>query len=453
MAGFVGVSLNGVEWRDGCVGRRPRCAPRVSRSSKRTARATLEVAQAIDRKSFPILDQEVNGHQLIYLDSAATSQKPQAVIDALDSYYKMDNSNVHRGAHSLSARATQLYEGARDMVQKLINARYREEIIYTSNASEAINLVAYSWGVENLKAGDEILLTVMEHHSNLVPWQLVAKTTGATLKFVPLNKSGSGMDMDVFHELLNEKTKLVAVSHISNVLGCYNPVKEIVASARKYGAKVLIDACQSVPHCPVDVQDIGCDWLAASGHKMCAPTGIGFLYGKKELLEEMPPFLGGGEMIQDVFLEYSTYAELPHKFEAGTPPIAEAIGLGAAVKYLTSIGMDKILKYEQVLAEHLYRRLSEFKEITIYGPKSKRAALCAFNVDGVHPSDLSVMLDLEGVAVRTGHHCTQPLHNILGIDASARASLYFYNTTDEIDRFIECLKASVEILGGSLTRR
>ena len=293
------------------------------------------------KKDFPILDQEVNGKPLIYFDNAASSQKPNAVLDALEYYYKKDNANVHRGAHTLSSRATDAYEAARDKVAKFINAASREEIIYTRNATEAINLVAYSWGLANLTPGDEIILSVMEHHSNIVPWQIIAQKTGAIIKYVELTDAEE-FDLEQYKSLLSDKTKLVSIVHISNTLGVINPVKEIVKQAHKYNAKVLIDACQSVPHMPVDVRAIDCDWLVASGHKMCATTGIGFLYGKKAILTAMPPFLGGGEMIDEVFLDHSTYGELPHKFEAGTPAIGEAIALGAAVDYLTNIGMDKI---------------------------------------------------------------------------------------------------------------
>ncbi|HEY9748259.1 MAG TPA: SufS family cysteine desulfurase [Allocoleopsis sp.] len=403
------------------------------------------------RADFPILDQEINGKPLVYLDNAATSQKPQAVLQALQHYYEHDNANVHRGVHTLSSRATDAYEGARDKVAKFINAASRQEIIYTRNASEAINLVSNSWGLSTLKQGDEIILTVMEHHSNLIPWQLVAQKTGAVLKFVELTETEE-FNLEQFKSLISDKTKLVSVVHVSNTLGCINPVKEICAIAHQHGARVLIDACQSVPHMPIDVQDIDCDWLVASGHKMCAATGIGFLYGKLDLLRSMPPFLGGGEMIADVFLDHSTYADLPHKFEAGTPAIAEAIALGAAVDYLMGIGMDKIHAYEEELTAYLYQRLAELPEVRTYGPKTTedgkgRAALAAFTVGAVHPHDLSTILDQAGIAIRAGHHCTQPLHRHLGAQSTARASLYFYNTREEIDVFIETLKEAIEFFG------
>ena len=412
------------------------------------------------RADFPILNQEVNGKPLVYLDNAATSQKPLLVLNRLRDYYEQYNANVHRGAHTLSAKATDAYEGTRDKVTKFINAASRQEIVYTRNASEAINLVAYSWGMNNLQPGDEIILSVMEHHSNIVPWQLVAQKTGAVLKFVELT-SEETFDLEQFKTLLSEKTKLVSMVHVSNTLGCINPVQEICALAHQYGAKVLIDACQSVPHMPVDVQQIDCDWLVASGHKMCAPTGIGFLYGKLNVLESMPPFFGGGEMIAEVFLDHSTYAELPHKFEAGTPAIGEAIALGAAIDYLTNIGMDKIHAYEAELTAYLFEQLQQIPEIRIYGPKPDakgvrvasppgegRAALAAFTSGEVHANDLSTLLDQEGVAIRSGHHCTQPLHRYLGLPATARASLSFYNTREEIDVFIKALKDTLEFFGG-----
>ncbi len=404
------------------------------------------------RADFPILHQEINGKPLVYLDNAATSQKPRAVLQALQDYYEQDNANVHRGVHTLSNRATDDYEGARDKVAAFVNAASRQEIVYTRNATEAINLVAYSWGMNLLQPGDEIILTVMEHHSNLVPWQLVAQRTGAVLKFVNLTAAET-FDFDQFKSLLCDRTRLVSVVHVSNTLGCINPVKEICAESHRYGARVLVDACQSAPHLPLDVQDIDCDWLVASGHKMCAATGIGFLYGKLELLRSTPPFLGGGEMIADVFLDHSTYADLPHKFEAGTPAIAEAIALGAAVDYLTAIGMDQIHAYEEELTAYLFHQLEQIPVVRIYGPKpnadgSGRAALASFTTGDVHAHDLSTMLDQAGVAIRSGHHCTQPLHRYLKLASTARASLYFYNTREEIDVFIAELQETLDFFGG-----
>ncbi len=400
------------------------------------------------RADFPILHQEVNGKPLVYLDNAATSQKPQSVIDAMVHYYECDNANVHRGIHTLSGRATAAYEGARDKVASFINAASRDEIVFTRNASEAINLVAYAWGLSNLEKGDEILLSVMEHHSNLVPWQMIAQRTGAVLKHVPLTDEQT-FDFSAYRQLLGNKTKIVAINHVSNTLGCINPVAEVVAAAQQYGAKVLIDACQSVPHMPVDVQAMGCDWLVASGHKMCGPTGAGFLYGNLEVLKAMPPFLGGGEMIQDVGLSQSTYAELPHKFEAGTPAICEVITLGAAVDYLNKIGMDRISAYEHQLTAYLYEQITQVPKVKLYGPKPQadgtgRAAIATFTVEGVHAQDLSTFLDQSGIAIRSGHHCTQPLHHLLGVNSTARASLYFYNTPAEIDTFIVALKETID---------
>jgi cysteine desulfurase/selenocysteine lyase len=403
------------------------------------------------RADFPILNQEIHGHRLVYLDNAATSQKPIAVLDALRHYYEQDNANVHRGVHTLSSRATDAYEGARDKVAAFVNAASRQEIVYTRNASEAINLVAYAWGMNMLQPGDEIILTVMEHHSNLIPWQLVAQRTGAVLKFVELTETEE-FDFAQFQSLLSDKTKLVSVVHVSNTLGCINPVQEITVAAHQVGAKVLIDACQSIPHMPIDVQALDCDWLVASGHKMCAPTGIGFLYGKLDLLRAMPPFLGGGEMIADVFLDHATYADLPHKFEAGTPAIGEAIALGAAIDYLSQIGMDKIHDYEAELTAYLFQQLESLPQIRIYGPKpqadgSGRAALASFTAGEVHPHDLSTILDQAGVAIRAGHHCTQPLHRHIGAQSTARASLYFYNTREDIDAFIAALKEAIDFFG------
>jgi cysteine desulfurase / selenocysteine lyase len=408
----------------------------------------IQTLADVIRADFPILDRQVHGKQLIYLDSAATSQKPRAVIDALTGYYEQYNSNVHRGVHTLSGEATDAYEGAREKISHFIHAASHQEIIYTRNATEAINLVAYSWGMNNLQRGDEIILTVMEHHSNLIPWQFVAQRTGARLRFVQLTPDGE-FDFGHYQSLVNDKTKLVSVAHVSNTLGCINPVKDIIGLARQYGAKVLLDACQSAPHMPIDVQDLDCDWLVASGHKMCGPTGIGFLYGKLSLLRAMPPFLGGGEMIADVFLETATYADLPHKFEAGTPAIGEAIALGAAVDYLMAIGMDRIHTYEQELTEYLFAKLTQLPQVKIYGPKppKERAALASFTAGEVHPHDLSTILDQAGIAIRAGHHCTQPLHRFLKVQSTARASLSFYNTTDEIDRLVASLQEAIEYFG------
>jgi cysteine desulfurase/selenocysteine lyase len=406
------------------------------------------------RAEFPLLNQKVNHKPLIYLDNAATSQKPLAVINAVRNYYEHDNANVHRGSHCLSGRATEAYESARDKVANFIKAKSRNEIVYTRNATEAINLVAYSWGLNNLKQGDEIILSVMEHHSNMVPWQIIAQKTGAIIKYVGLTQTEE-FNLEEYKSLLSPNTKLVSVVHISNTLGCLNPVGEIIDLAHENGSKVLIDACQSVPHLPVDVQAMNCDWLVASGHKMCAPTGIGFLYGKEELLREMPPFLGGGEMISEVYLDHFSCGELPHKFEAGTPAIGEAIGLGAAVDYLTKIGRSKIHAYEEQLTAYLFEQLATIPNLRIYGPKPTkegkgRAALASFNVKNIHGNDLATLLDQEGVAIRSGHHCTQPLHRYLNISGSARVSLYFYNTLEEIDVFIVALKDTIEFFNSMM---
>ena len=401
----------------------------------------LPHAQAVAEKTrsdFAILSQTVEetGKPLVYLDSAATSQKPKYVLDVLDHYYQKINSNVHRGAHTLSRQATAAYESARDKVQAFIGASSRNEIVFTSGATESINLVVYSYARTKLQAGDEVLLTEMEHHSNLVPWQLLTESIpGVKLRFVKMDRATGAVDQADFASMLNSKTKMVAFQHVSNVAGCINPVQDMVAMVREKASpdcKILLDACQSIPHMPVNVQTLGVDFLAASGHKMCGPTGIGFLWAPEDLLNSMPPFFGGGEMIDQVTLEGSTYVPAPGRFEAGTPAIAQAIGLGAAVDYLTSIGMEQIEAYEHELGNYMIKRLEEVDRVTVLGPPSgaPRAALCAFVVDGVHPSDLSSLLDMEGIAVRAGHHCCQPLHQSLGYSHSARASLYMYNTKE-----------------------
>ena len=403
------------------------------------------------RPDFPTLHQSVWDKPLVYLDSAATSQKPSCVLDAMQRHQERDNANVHRGAHLLSVRSTDAYEGARDKVASFINAATRSEVIFTRGATEAINLVAQSWGRANLREGDEVVLTVMEHHSNLVPWQMLAQERGCTLRFAPLDDDQC-LDVEALKGLISPKTKLVALPHVSNTLGCVNPVAEVAAAAHAVDAVVLVDACQSLPHMPVDVQALGCDFLVASGHKMCGPTGVGFLWGKLALLSEMPPWQGGGEMIRDVFLESSTYAPPPNRFEAGTPAITQAIGLGAAVDYLSKLGMHNVQAYEEQLGAHLYRQMARVPGLTLYGPDPAkghhRAALVAFTHESVHPSDLATFLDQDGIAVRAGHHCTQPLHRELGISHSARASLYIYNTEAEIDAFVEALGSTLDMFGG-----
>lgn len=397
------------------------------------------------RQLFPILDQEVNGKPLVYLDSAATSQKPLSVIEALDDYYRRYNSNVHRGVHTLGTIATDGYEGAREKVRRFINASSVEEIIFTRGTTTALNLVASSYGRANVAEGDEIVLTQMEHHSNIIPWQQVAKATGATLKYIPLQPDGTITLSDV-EATVTDKTKIVAITHVSNVLGTVNPIKEIAAIARKKGAVIVVDGAQSSPHMKVDVQDLDCDFYAFSGHKMCGPTGIGVLYGKKSLLENMEPIEFGGEMIDFVGLYESTWKELPWKFEGGTPIIAGAIGLGAAVDFLEEIGMDAIAAHEHELVQYAEERLQDVKGIEIYGP-AERAGLVTFNLDDVHPHDVATVLDAEGIAVRAGHHCAQPLMKWLDVTATARASLYLYNTKEDVDALVAGLIKTKEYFG------
>lgn len=389
------------------------------------------------RKQFPILDQKVNGKQLVYFDSAATSQKPIQVIETLERYYKEYNSNVHRGVHTLGTKATDAYEGAREKVRKFINAKSMEEIIFTRGTTTALNTVAASYGFENVKEGDEIVISYMEHHSNIIPWQQVAKKTGATLKYLPLQPDGT-ISIEDARQTITPNTKIVSIMYVSNVLGTINPVKEIGAIAHENGAIMVVDGAQSTPHMKVDVQDLNCDFYALSAHKMCGPTGIGVLYGKKELLNNMEPIEFGGEMIDFVDLQESTWKELPWKFEAGTPIIGNAIGLGAAIDFLEEIGLDNIEKHEHELAQYALERLSEVDGVTIYGPKH-RAGLVTFNIEDVHPHDVATVLDVEGIAVRAGHHCAQPLMKWLKASSTARASFYLYNTKEEIDTFVESL--------------
>ncbi|SFA47740.1 L-selenocysteine selenide-lyase (L-alanine-forming) [Parageobacillus thermantarcticus] len=397
------------------------------------------------RRLFPILDQKVNGKPLVYLDNAATSQKPLSVIEALDRYYREYNSNVHRGVHTLGTKATDAYEGAREKVRRFINAKSTQEIIFTRGTTTALNMVATSYGRANLQEGDEIVITYMEHHSNLIPWQQAAKRTGATLKYIPLQADGT-IDMKDVEATVTENTKIVAVAHVSNVLGTINPIKEIARVAHQRGAVIVVDAAQSAPHMKIDVQDLDCDFLAFSGHKMCGPTGIGVLYGKRELLEKMEPVEFGGEMIDFVELYESTWKELPWKFEGGTPIIAGAIGLGAAIDFLEEIGLDNIAAHEQELAQYALERLSAIEGLTIYGPKH-RGGLVTFNIEGVHPHDVATVLDAEGIAVRAGHHCAQPLMKWLNVTATARASFYLYNTKEEIDQLADALQKTKEYFG------
>src|SRR5690625_1653141 len=397
------------------------------------------------REQFPILDQEVNGHPLVYLDSSATAQKPIKVIEAIDNYYRQTNSNVHRGVHTLGSRATDLYEGARDKVRRFINARSTAEIIFNRGTTTGINVVAQSYGLSNVKADDEIVITPMEHHSNIIPWQQVAKITGATLKYIPLQDDGT-VSLEDVRETVTDKTKIVSIAHVSNVLGTINPIKEIAKIAHANNAVLVVDGAQSAPHLQIDVQDLDCDFYAFSGHKMCAPTGIGVLYGKEELLEKMEPVEFGGEMIDFVEKYDSTWKELPWKFEGGTPIIAGAIGLGAAIDFLTDIGMENILQHEEKLAKYALERLSEIDGLTIYGPE-ERAALVTFNLGDVHPHDVSTVLDTEGIAIRAGHHCAQVLMKWLQASATARASMYIYNTEEDIDRLVDGLLKTKEYFG------
>jgi cysteine desulfurase/selenocysteine lyase len=400
------------------------------------------------RKDFPILDQQVHGKPLIYFDNAATSQKPRAVIDALVHYYEYDNANVHRGIHELSNRATAGYEAARARAAKFINACSAEEIIFTRGTTEGINLVASSWGAKNLKANDIILLTEMEHHSNLVPWQLLAQRTGAKLAFVPVTGDEGLLDLSKLDSLLTKQVKLFAMVHISNSLGTVNPVADLCARARKLGITTLVDAAQSAGHCPVDVQAIGCDFLAFSGHKICGPTGIGVLWGRQELLDVMPPYQGGGEMILSVEYQKTEFKKAPHRFEAGTPDISGPFGLHAAMDYLDAIGRENIWKHDQELAAHACEKLAALKSVRLFGPKTGRAGLVSFLLKDVHAHDVVTLADQAGVALRGGHHCTQPLMHKLGVESTARASFYFYNTQAEVDRFVEVVKEIQKFFGG-----
>ena len=390
------------------------------------------------RRDFPILSQKVNDHPLVFLDNAASTQKPLSVIQTMSDHYLKDYANVHRGAYTLSARATDAYEAARDKIAAFVNAPGHKNIIFTKNASESINLVAFSWGRHFLNKGDEIIVTEMEHHSNLVPWQLVAQETGAVLRWIPVLDDGT-LDMPAFERMLSKKTKLVAVVHVSNVLGTVNPVEEIVQKAHAAGARVLVDGAQSTPHFPVDVQAIGCDFYAFSGHKMLGPTGIGILYGKEDVLDEMPPFLGGGDMISEVWMDHATFNELPVKFEAGTPAFVEAIGLGAAVDYLQELGMEKVWQHETALTAYALKALKAVPDLRIFGAAPKRAGVISFALGDIHPHDIATFLDQEGIAIRTGHHCAQPLMRRFHVPGTARASFYIYNTREEVDKLVQAL--------------
>ncbi|NQZ53111.1 MAG: cysteine desulfurase [Piscirickettsiaceae bacterium] len=399
--------------------------------------------QAI-RQEFPILDQNVNGHPLVYLDNAASSQKPIQVIDAVADYYRKDNANVHRGVHRLSQRATDAYEGARDKVRGFINAKSDKEIIFVRGATEAINLVAQSFVRPQLQAGDEILISHLEHHANIVPWQILCEQTGAKLKVIPMTEVGE-LDLSTFDDLLTTRTKILAVGHVSNALGTINPVKEMIVKAHAKNIPVLLDGAQAVPHMVVDVQDLDCDFYVFSGHKMFAPTGIGALYGKQDLLEEMPPWQGGGDMILSVSFEHTQYNELPYKFEAGTPNIAGAIGFGAAIDYMQNLGVSNLAEHEHNLLIAATEKLNAIDGVRIIGTAEHKASVLSFMIDGVHPHDVGTIFDQQGVAIRTGHHCAQPVMQFYGIPATARASFAFYNTIEEVDSLVSGIKKVQEL--------
>lgn len=396
------------------------------------------------RQDFPVLHTTVNGHPLVYLDNAASSQVPQLVIDRGTDYLREEHSNIHRGVHYLSQRATTAYEGAREKVKRFINARHSKECIFVRGATEGINLVAHGYGRKFVNAGDEVIISTLEHHSNIVPWQMLCEERGAKLRVIPMNDAGELLQ-DEYRALLNERTKLVAVAHISNSLGTINPIKEMIAEAHKFGIPVLIDGAQSAPHLVVDVQDLDCDFFALSGHKMFAPTGSGVIYGKAEWLEQMNPFQGGGDMIRSVTFEKTTYAPIPSKFEAGTPAIASQIGLGAAIDYLNSIGREAAIAYEHELLAYATERLSGIEGVRIVGTARDKASVLSFTIDDVHPHDIGTVLDQEGIAVRAGHHCAQPVMQRLGVPATARASFAFYNTKAEVDALAQAIEKVIEV--------
>ena len=396
------------------------------------------------RKEFPILEQTIHGKPLVYFDNGATTQKPKAVIDCLTNYYSKENANIHRGVHHLSQEATAAYEQARLTIQNYLGAQHNHEIIFTKGTTDSINLVAFSYG-NLLKAGDEIIISAMEHHSNIVPWQMLCERVGCTLKHIPINKKGE-LKMEVFEQLLSNRTKLVAVTHISNALGTINPVKEIIDKAHAVGAKVLIDGAQSIQHIPVNVTELNCDFYAFSGHKLFGPTGVGVLYGKEELLNAMPPYQGGGDMIKEVTLEKTTYNCLPHKFEAGTPHIAGGIGLGKAFEFIQSLPMDEVEAHENDLLTYATEQLLEIEGLKIYGTAAHKTSVISFLIEGTHPYDVGTLLDKMGIAVRTGHHCTQPIMDFFNIPGTIRASFAFYNTREEVDILIKGLKRILPML-------
>jgi len=412
--------------------------------ASQAAPVLLDVATV--RKDFPILARTAHGKPLAYLDNAASSQRPRAVIDAMSRYYETCHANVHRGVHTLSQEATDLFEGAREKVRRFINARSAKEIIFVRGTTEAVNLVAQSYGRPRLGPGDEILISWLEHHANIVPWQLLCQQTGATLKVAPITRTGE-IDYDGFAALLSPKTRLVALAHVSNSLGTVVPVARFIQAARERGVPVLLDGAQAVPHLKVDVQALDCDFYAFSSHKMCGPTGIGVLYGREAQLREMPPWQGGGDMILAVTFEKTVYNDLPYKFEAGTPAIAEAVGLGAAIDYLKSLGMDRIAAAEHDLLEYANARMATVPGLNFIGTAPEKAAVVSFTIDGIHPHDLGTILDAEGVAIRTGHHCAMPVMDFFGVPATARASFAFYNTRAEIDQLVAALHTAREMLG------
>jgi cysteine desulfurase/selenocysteine lyase len=411
-----------------------------------TPASAAELDVAALRRDFPILHQSVNGKPLVYLDNAASSQRPRQVIDAVSRYYEHDHANVHRGVHTLSQRATDAFEGAREDVRRFINAADVKEVVFVRGATEAINLVAQSFARPQVREGDEILISALEHHANIVPWQLLCEQTGAQLKVIPITQKGE-VDFDAYVRLIGPRTKLLALSHVSNALGTVTPVERFIAVAKRAGVPVLLDGAQAVPHSVVDVRALDCDFYCFSSHKMLGPTGVGVLYARKALLEAMPPWQGGGDMILSVTFEKTTYNQLPWKFEAGTPNIAGAIGLGAAIRYLESVGMERIAAYEQALLGYASTRLAEIPGLTIVGTSPHKAAVVSFTLEGVHPHDIGTILDAEGVAIRTGHHCAMPVMDFFRVPATARASLAFYNTFEEIDRLVAALGRAREVLG------
>lgn len=397
------------------------------------------------RADFPLLTQVVNGKPLIYFDNAATSQKPKVVLDALNDYYRTTNANIHRGAHYLASKGTQEYEDAREAIRQFLNASSTEEVIFVRGVTEAVNLVASTYGRQNVQAGDEVIISTMEHHSNIVPWQLLCEEKGATLKVIPISDEGE-LIMEEYEKLLSEKTKLVSIVHASNALGTVNPVKEMIALAHKVGAKILVDGAQAAVHLDIDVQDLDADFYAFSGHKVYAPTGIGALYGKKEILDAMPPYHGGGEMIKEVTFEKTTYNSLPHKYEAGTPNIADGIAFKYALDYLAAIGKSTIAQYEEELLQYATQQLTEVEGLCIIGTAKNKVSVISFIVDGVHHNDIGILLDTHGIAIRTGHHCTQPLMNRLGISGTSRVSFAMYNTKEEVDMLVTSLNKALKML-------